>query len=89
MKYQKGETERKIRQILNEEFAPLSLEIEDQSHFHAGHRSAGGGGHFFVTIRSEAFNGLMPLARQRLVFEKLEELMKEEVHALSMKCLPK
>ena len=53
-----------------------------------GHRAAGGGGHFFVVIKSARFNGLTPLARQRLVIEAVKPMMDREIHALSMKCLP-
>jgi BolA protein len=81
-------TAEKIRAILEREFRPLLLEVEDQSHYHIGHKSAGGGGHFFVTIRSARFNGLPPLARQRLVIESMGPMMDREIHALSMRCLP-
>ena len=81
-------TARRIEEILRREFAPAELEVEDQSYQHAGHRAAGGGGHFFVVIRSKRFNGLAPLARQRLVIEAVKPMMDKEIHALSMKCLP-
>lgn len=82
------ETAEKIRAILEKEFSPVELVIDDQSHHHVGHASAGGGGHFFVTIKSARFNGLMPLARQRLVIESMGSMMDREIHALSMKCVP-
>lgn len=78
----------KIRAILEREFEPLELAIDDQSHHHIGHKSAGGGGHFYVTIKSARFNGLSPIARQRLVIESMGAMMDREIHALSMKCLP-
>ena len=86
--YKSEETAKKIAQILRETFEPLELEVEDQSYLHAGHKSAGGGGHFFVVIKSAKFNGLLPLARQRLVIAAVGNLMDKEIHALSMKCLP-
>lgn len=81
-------TAEKIRAILEKEFQPLELKIDDQSHHHIGHKSAGGGGHFFVTVKSARFNGLTPIARQRLVIESMGPMMDREIHALSMKCLP-
>ncbi len=81
-------TAEKIREILEREFKPLELEIEDQSHLHKGHKQAGGGGHFFVLIKSKRFQGLAPLARQRLVLESVASLMDTEIHALSFRCLP-
>jgi BolA protein len=82
-----GATARRIEEILRRELAPSALTVEDQSYQHAGHRAAGGGGHFFVEIRSARFQGLTPLARQRLVLESVRELMDREIHALSMKCI--
>jgi BolA family transcriptional regulator, general stress-responsive regulator len=81
-------TAEKIREILEKEFSPHQLEIEDQSYMHKGHRQAGGGGHFFVEIHSAKFQGITPLARQRLVIEAVGEMMDREIHALSMKCVP-
>lgn len=74
-----------IRQRLTEAFTPLHLEIVDDSHRHAGHASAGGGGHFSVTIVSPAFAGKGLVQRHRMVYEALNELMQQnEVHALSI-----
>lgn len=81
------QTLEKIRTILQKEFSPLEMQLEDQSHFHKGHRQAGGGGHFFVVLSSEKFRGLSPLARQRLVLDSVKELMDKEIHALSMKLI--
>lgn len=82
------QTAKRIEEILQKEFAPSQLEVEDQSYMHAGHKAAGGGGHFLVTMASKRFNGLTPLARQRLVIEAMGPMMDREIHALSMKCLP-
>lgn len=77
-----------IEEILKREFAPEFLAVEDESHHHIGHKSAGGGGHFFVRIKSARFNGVPPLARQRLVIAAMGPMMDREIHALSMKCEP-
>ncbi|KIQ97057.1 BolA/IbaG family iron-sulfur metabolism protein [Lysobacter sp. A03] len=42
------------------------------------------GVHFEATIISEAFAGKLPLARHRLVYATLGELMGGEIHALSI-----
>ena len=86
--YDSEQTAKMLEERLRKEFAPSELAIEDQSYQHAGHKAAGGGGHFFAMIRSRRFNGLSPLARQRLVIDSVKELMDREIHALSMKCLP-
>jgi len=74
-----------MRERLKAAFTPLILEIEDQSARHAGHAgAANGGGHFSIRMISAAFEGLGPLQRQRLVYDELSDLMKHEIHALSM-----
>ena len=63
---------------------PSQLEIQDDSHLHAGHAGNTGGGHYTITIVSEAFNGLLPLARHRLVYQAIGDLMQTHIHALSI-----
>lgn len=78
----------RIRARLQEAFAPQELEIEDQSHLHAGHAGARDGrGHFRVIIRAQAFSGLSPLARHRRVYQALDDLMRTDIHALSIRAL--
>lgn len=74
-----------IRERLTQAFAPQTLEIIDDSHKHAGHASAKGGGHFNVHIVSSAFAGKNLVQRHRMVYEAMDELMQQEVHALSIK----
>lgn len=64
------------------------IEIEDESALHAGHEGAkSGGGHFRLRIISEKFIGLAPLARHRLVYDALGEMMQRDIHALSIQAL--
>ncbi|MGM0593321.1 MAG: BolA family protein [Pseudomonadota bacterium] len=74
-----------IRSRLEEAFAPSELEIIDDSHKHAGHAGARGGGHFTVHIVSDTFAGKSTLQRHRMVFDAMGELMNTEIHALSIK----
>jgi BolA family transcriptional regulator, general stress-responsive regulator len=74
-----------IRTRLHEAFAPVALEVIDDSHLHAGHVGAREGkGHFRVTIVSAAFANKRPLERHRMVFDALEDLMRTDIHALSV-----
>jgi BolA protein len=67
---------------------PESLEILDESALHAGHEGAkSGGGHFQVTIVSPQFAGQSSMARHRMVYGALAQLMPREIHALSIKAL--
>ena len=70
---------------IREHLSAESVEIDDQSHLHAGHAgAAGGGGHYEVTIVASCFKGLNTLARHRLVYEAVGDLMRKEIHALSI-----
>ena len=74
-----------IRAALEAARAPTALEVRDDSHKHAGHAGARDGrGHFAVSIVSEAFGGLAPLARHRRVYAALGELMQTDIHALAI-----
>ena len=65
---------------------PERLEVEDQSHLHAGHAGAqAGGGHFTVLIVSQHFSGKSLLERHRMVYRALRNAMQTEIHALSIK----
>jgi BolA protein len=78
----------KIRAALTAAFAPQRLDIEDDTHRHAGHAGAASGrGHFSVEIVSEKFAGLPLLARHRQVYAALGELMQSDIHALSLRAL--
>lgn len=74
-----------IRLRLTDALAPEMLEIEDESNLHAGHAGARDGrGHFRVTIVSPRFAGLSRIARHRLVFSTLGDLMQTDIHALTL-----
>jgi BolA protein len=79
----------RIRTVLEAAFAPTLLQIEDDSHLHAGHAGARSGkGHFSVEIRSAAFAGMTPVQRHRAVYAALEAQMQTDIHALSIKASP-
>ena len=76
----------RIRSLLVDALAPDAIEVTDDSHKHAGHAGARGGqGHFSVEIVSAAFAGKLPLARHRLVYAALGEMMQTDIHALSIR----
>ena len=78
----------RIQAALQAAFAPLQLEVKDDSHRHAGHAGASDGrGHFKVMVVSEAFSGKAPLARHRAVYAALGEMMETDIHALSITAL--
>jgi BolA protein len=73
----------RIRERITTALAPVSLEVADDSHKHAGHAGARGGqGHFSVTVVSVAFAGKASLTRHRLVYAALGDMMTTDIHAL-------
>jgi BolA protein len=66
--------------------APLSLELFDESARHAGHAGASPGGntHWRLEIVSPQFEGKSTVARHRLVYAALGELMQNPIHALEI-----
>ena len=68
-------------------FAPEALQIENQSHLHAGHGPEGEETHFRVRIISRAFEGKSRVQRHRMVNEILSTELSGPVHALSMETL--
>jgi BolA protein len=72
-----------IRARIEQALAPLSLEVIDEGHLHAGHAGEGQG-HFRVKVVSEAFEELMPIKRHRLVYDAVGELMGAGIHALAI-----
>ncbi len=76
----------RIRTKLEAALAPERLDIEDESHRHAGHSGSRPGGetHFRVRVVAEAFRGLGRVERQRLVYRALADELADGVHALGI-----
>ena len=75
-----------IHERISAALAPEDLEIEDVSHEHAGHAGARDGrGHFNVLVVSDAFAGILPLKRHRMVYDALGDAMDTDIHALSIR----
>lgn len=77
-----------IRQKLFAELSPQLIEIIDNSTAHAGHAAAKqGGGHYYLTIVAEIFNGKSLVQRHQLIYAALSEMMKDQIHALGINAL--
>jgi BolA protein len=65
---------------------PVSLELVDESAQHAGHAGArpGGNTHWRLAIVSPRFSGQSTMARHRMVYQALGELMQHPIHALAI-----
>lgn len=74
-----------MRNRLTTAFTPESLDIEDESHKHAGHAGATSGkGHFVVSIVSDKFDGKKLIERHRMIYKALGDYMETDIHALSI-----
>lgn len=79
----------RLRERLESRFSPAQLTIEDESSLHAGHAGAAGGhSHFRIRIVAEAFRGVSAVARHRLVYAAVDDLLKSDIHALAIEALP-
>ena len=74
-----------IKKRLVTDFDPETLGVEDESHLHKGHEGARDGrGHFRVLIIAEAFTDRSLLERHRMIYRALGDLMRTDIHALSI-----
>ena len=74
-----------IRARLEAAFAPIELEVFDDSHHHIGHEGARDGrGHYRVRVVSAAFAGMNPVARHRAIYAALDDMMQTDIHALAI-----
>lgn len=74
-----------FEQDLQKAFSIEHLQIDDESHLHAGHAgAASGGGHFKLTIVAPEFKGLNLVARHRAVYAALNRHIPTEIHALTI-----
>jgi BolA protein len=65
---------------------PVSLQLTDESEQHHGHSGwrEGGGTHWRVAIVSPRFSGQSAVARHRMVYQAIGELMHNPIHALAI-----
>ena|SRR5436190_6759609 len=69
--------------------APSAVELADDSSKHVGHPEAArhGGGHFSLTVVSEAFVGQSRVRRHQSVYSLLSDLIPRRIHALQLSTL--
>lgn len=82
-----GPVATEIAKRLEAALAPTHLNVINDSDRHLGHTGHDGSGesHFTVEIESPAFAGKSRLERQRAVNTALGKLLRERIHALSIK----
>ncbi|ATE60223.1 BolA family protein [Thauera sinica] len=80
-----------IAEKIRARLAPLQperIEIGDDSALHAGHAGArSGGGHYRLLIVSPHFEARNTVARHRMIYDALGDMMKTDIHALAIRAL--
>lgn len=80
-----GQRVERIRALLEAALAPEHLEVIDESQLHVGHAGARDGrGHFRIRITCSQFSGKPRLARHRMVYDALGDMMDTDIHALAI-----
>jgi len=75
----------RIRQILSNHFPDANIDLQDESHLHAGHAGAEDGrGHFRLDIVSKELTGLSAVKKHQLIYAALGDLMQTDIHALAI-----
>ena len=80
----------RIHQELTRLFSPTVLNIQDESHRHAGHLGPDAGleTHLYIEMQASIFEGQNRVAMQRLVMQALDGEFKDGLHALRLKLYP-
>lgn len=75
-----------IKQRLQQAFSPAQLDVIDDSDQHKGHAgSRGGAGHYTVLISAQCFQNLSRIEAHRKIYEVLDDLIPDQIHALRIK----
>tara|TARA_Y100000768_G_scaffold154391_1_gene115318 strand:- start:325 stop:594 length:270 start_codon:yes stop_codon:yes gene_type:complete len=81
------EIKKEIKKRLEQKLDLIHFEIKDFTGRHLNHKLHEGGFHLETTIVSNNFKDKSLIERHRMVYDAMGELMKHEIHALSMKTL--
>lgn len=75
-----------ISDKLHQSLKITALEIINDSALHHGHSGDNGSGnsHFTINITAQEFNDISLVARHRLVYDALQDLMNNPIHALAI-----
>ncbi|PIQ97664.1 MAG: BolA family transcriptional regulator [Nitrospinae bacterium CG11_big_fil_rev_8_21_14_0_20_56_8] len=79
-----------IDRILKEKLGAQQVDIIDESYLHRGHKAAGGGGHYSVTVVSSRFENVNLIDQRRMVYSALDDQINGHpklIHALQIKTL--
>ena len=82
------ERARRIRETLIASLDAERVDITDKTWSHRRHDGARDGrGHFQLVVVSPRFSGLSRIARHRMVYDALADMMVTDIHALTIEAL--
>ena len=81
--------ENEIKNRLSKKLNLIHFEMKDFTGRHLNHKTHEGGFHLEAIIVSNDFSDLTLIKRHKKVYDAIGDLMKHEIHALSMKTLVK
>jgi len=73
-----------IEAKISEQLDVTHLEVINESHLHAGHAHGGKETHYKVIVVSADFSGKFKVARQKMIYKILADMINNPVHALAM-----
>ena len=79
-----------IEEIMRDKLNATHVKIVDESHLHRGHKAAGGGGHYHLTVVSPDFADANLIDQRRMVYTALDDHINgspKRIHALQIKSL--
>lgn len=72
----------RVEQKLTEQFQPVHLEVDNESHMHSVPPNSET--HFRVVVVSEQFEGKRKVGRHQAIYATLGDELRDGVHALTM-----
>ena len=76
----------RIKTLLESNLNINSISIDDLSHKHKNHNHDGGG-HYKINLISDDFENISLLDRHKKVYLILKDMIKKEIHAVSLNLL--
>lgn len=78
-----------LRDKLSRAIPVEHIDIQDESHLHAGHAGARpeGNSHFRLVVVSDAFTDMSRVKRHQVIYRILHEEMQSHIHALAISAL--
>ena len=75
----------KILKLLQSKIDIHKIQIYDLSDKHKNHNKSNSGGHYKIHVISDDFINMTLLNRHQIIYSILDEMLKDEIHALSIK----